>query len=57
MSHHFLPLCRNAYNMVLHKQGERLYGGLKEVVKEHLVEKVNYGLIFCVTAVYCLVYF
>jgi cullin 3 len=27
--------------MVLHKQGERLYSGLKEVVKAHLVEKIR----------------
>ena len=26
--------------MVLHKHGERLYSGLKQVVTEHLVEKV-----------------
>ena len=26
--------------MVLHKHGERLYMGLKEVVREHLVDKV-----------------
>lgn len=31
---------RNAYTMVLHKHGERLYSGLKQVVTEHLVEKV-----------------
>lgn len=33
-------LNRNAYTMVLHKHGERLYSGLKQVVTEHLVEKV-----------------
>ena len=33
-------LDRNAYTMVLHKHGERLYSGLKQVVTEHLVEKV-----------------
>lgn len=27
---------RNAYNMVLHKYGDRLYEGLKEVVNLHL---------------------
>ena len=32
---------RNAYTMVLHKHGERLYSGLKQVVTEHLVEKVS----------------
>lgn len=29
-------LYRNAYTMVLHKHGDRLYNGLKEVVTEHL---------------------
>jgi cullin 3 len=27
---------RNAYNLVLHKYGDRLYNGLKQVVDEHL---------------------
>lgn len=27
---------RNAYNMVLHKHGDILYNGLKEVVNDHL---------------------
>lgn len=32
----FEELYRNAYNMVLHKQGDTLYNGLKSVVDEHL---------------------
>ena len=32
----FEELYRNAYNMVLHKYGDMLYQGLKEVVDEHL---------------------
>ena len=36
----FEELYRNAYTMVLHKHGERLYNGLREVVKDHLVNKV-----------------
>eukprot|EP01127_Copromyxa_protea_P005350 TRINITY_DN15293_c0_g1_i1.p1 TRINITY_DN15293_c0_g1~~TRINITY_DN15293_c0_g1_i1.p1 ORF type:complete len:736 (-),score=141.66 TRINITY_DN15293_c0_g1_i1:66-2273(-) len=32
----FEELYRNAYNMVLHKYGDRLYNGLKGVVDEHL---------------------
>ncbi|VDD90715.1 unnamed protein product [Enterobius vermicularis] len=32
----FEELYRNAYTMVLHKHGEKLYNGLKEVVTEHL---------------------
>lgn len=32
---------RNAYTMVLHKHGERLYSGLKEVVTNHLENKVR----------------
>ena len=35
----FEELYRNAYTMVLHKHGERLYTGLKEVVTQHLVNK------------------
>lgn len=38
----FEELYRNAYTMVLHKHGERLYTGLKEVVTVHLETKVNY---------------
>lgn len=38
----FEELYRNAYTMVLHKHGERLYTGLKEVVTNHLEKKVSY---------------
>ncbi|KAL1458052.1 hypothetical protein WDU94_008227, partial [Cyamophila willieti] len=37
----FEELYRNAYTMVLHKHGERLYSGLKEVVTAHLETKVR----------------
>ncbi|XP_041357096.1 cullin-3-like [Gigantopelta aegis] len=37
----FEELYRNAYTMVLHKHGEKLYNGLSEVVVEHLVNKVR----------------
>ncbi|XP_013775043.1 cullin-3-like [Limulus polyphemus] len=37
----FEELYRNAYTMVLHKHGERLYTGLREVVTEHLINKVR----------------
>lgn len=37
----FEELYRNAYTMVLHKHGDRLYNGLKEVVTDHLANKVN----------------
>lgn len=37
----FEELYRNAYTMVLHKHGERLYNGLKEVVTNHLETKVR----------------
>jgi len=37
----FEELYRNAYTMVLHKHGEKLYTGLREVVTEHLVMKVR----------------
>jgi len=36
----FEELYRNAYTMVLHKHGEKLYTGLREVVTDHLVNKV-----------------
>lgn len=38
----FEELYRNAYTMVLHKHGERLYSGLKEVVTNHLETKVRF---------------
>lgn len=37
----FEELYRNAYTMVLHKHGERLYSGLREVVTNHLEGKVR----------------
>lgn len=37
----FEELYRNAYTMVLHKHGERLYTGLREVVADHLENKVK----------------
>lgn len=38
----FEELYRSAYTMVLHKHGERLYTGLKEVVTHHLELKVRW---------------
>ncbi|XP_077011396.1 cullin-3 isoform X6 [Tamandua tetradactyla] len=38
----FEELYRNAYTMVLHKHGEKLYTGLREVVTEHLINKGKY---------------
>ncbi|CAB1326701.1 unnamed protein product [Coregonus sp. 'balchen'] len=37
----FEELYRNAYTMVLHKHGEKLYTGLRQVVTEHLINKVR----------------
>lgn len=37
----FEELYRNAYTMVLHKHGEKLYNGLRDVVREHLENKVS----------------
>jgi len=37
----FEELYRNAYTMVLHKHGETLYSGLREVVTNHLESKVR----------------
>ncbi len=42
----FEELYRNAYTMVLHKHGEKLYTGTREVVIEHLIQKVGLFLIF-----------
>lgn len=42
----FEELYRNAYTMVLHKHGERLYSGLKEVVTNHLETKVGFTYSF-----------
>ena len=41
----FEELYRNAYTMVLHKHGEKLYTGTREVVTEHLVHKVRQDVI------------
>ena len=41
----FEELYRNAYTLVLHKQGEKLYNGMKEVVTNHLVGKVRQEII------------
>ena len=40
----FEELYRNAYTMVLHKHGEKLYTGLKLVVEDHLENKVQCAL-------------
>lgn len=48
----FEELYRNAYTMVLHKHGEKLYTGLHEVVSEHIVNNVGFIL-----HVYCLIIF
>uniref|UniRef100_A0A914UJM3 Cullin N-terminal domain-containing protein n=1 Tax=Plectus sambesii TaxID=2011161 RepID=A0A914UJM3_9BILA len=37
----FEELYRNAYTMVLHKHGDKLYSGLREVVTEHLRNSVR----------------
>jgi len=36
----FEELYRAAYTLVLHKKGDLLYEGVKDVVREHLVEKI-----------------
>lgn len=47
----FEELYRNAYTMVLHKHGEKLYTGLREVVTEHLINKVR-NLFFSCASVF-----
>lgn len=37
----FEELYRNAYTMVLHKRGDKLYEGLQSVVSDHLRQKVD----------------
>ena len=37
---------RNAYTLVLHKQGKKLYGMLKEVISSHLVNEVQSHYVF-----------
>jgi len=37
----FEELYRNAYTLVLHKKGDTLYEGVKEVIREHLEEKIR----------------
>lgn len=41
----FEELYRNAYTMVLHKHGDKLYEGLKEVVETHMREEVRRSVI------------
>ncbi len=38
----FEELYRDAYTMVLHKHGQKLYLGTQEVIHEHLIQKVRY---------------
>ena len=39
--HCYVCIDRNAYQMVLHKHGKKLYEGLKSVVTEHLEAEVH----------------
>lgn len=49
----FEELYRNAYTMVLHKHGEKLYTGLREVVTEHLINKVKKHFLSSLCAYIC----
>lgn len=51
----FEELYRNAYTMVLHKHGEKLYTGLREVVTEHLINKVKKYFLFYTLYLFILV--
>lgn len=44
---------RNAYTLVLHKQGARLYMMLKEVINSHLITEVSSKRIFTCTKCTC----
>jgi len=37
----YMYLCRNAYTLVLHKQGKRLYNTLRDVINDHLLKEVR----------------
>jgi cullin 3 len=39
----FEELYRNAYTLVLHKQGSKLYTMLREVITSHLVSEVSFN--------------
>lgn len=52
----FEELYRNAYTMVLHKHGEKLYTGLREVVTEHLINKVRTGQSLSLCSVHMYIY-
>lgn len=41
----FEELYRNAYNLVLHKKGDLLYEGVKEVIREHLEDTIRVDVI------------
>ncbi|XP_077371254.1 cullin-3-B-like isoform X2 [Festucalex cinctus] len=43
----FEELYRHAYTMVLHKHGEKLYTGLRDVVTEHLIYRVRQDVLTC----------
>jgi len=43
----FEQLYRNAYNMVIHKHGHRLYFGLRDALSEHLENKVRQDVLEC----------
>jgi hypothetical protein len=44
----FEEVYRNAYTMVLHYHGEKLYAGTREVITEYLVGEVSYVTYFLV---------
>jgi cullin 3 len=45
----FEELYRNAYTMVLHKRGDKLYEGLQSVVSDHLRQKVIKNVYYSIT--------
>ncbi|QSL66534.1 hypothetical protein MERGE_000914 [Pneumocystis wakefieldiae] len=40
----FEELYRNVYNSVLHKQGDKLYDGIKSIIQEHLENISNFEI-------------
>ena len=45
----FEELYRNAYTMVLHKHGEKLYSGLQNTLNDHLTYKVIFIFIHVIS--------
>ena len=43
--HPSIPACSNAYTLVLHTQGKKLYSTLREVITDHLLKEVRVSVL------------